>query len=259
MDIEQEWADDRARFAADGAIADDWSGPLAAEFAAVGGLLLEGTTVGQVLERIVGAAKALVPAADMVSVTLRAESGVYATPVRTDELADQLDQLQYTHDEGPCVEATRTPGAGIVDVPDIDGGPHFPKWGPAATALGVHSVFAVGLFPTNDPPRMGALNFYAFRPGELAGLDPELAIVLASHAATALTATEALTSAELEAAQLRQALSTRDVIGQAKGILMQRRGISAEDAFDVLRRASQDLNIKLAKVATLLVDRRGDL
>lgn len=256
---EQDWADDRLRFAAAELGSDSWSGPLAAEFATIGELLLKGTTVHQVLERVVTAAKELVPDADMVSVTLRADSGVYTTPVRTDPLADQLDKLQYTHGEGPCVEATRTPGAGVVDVPDLSADGPFPKWAAAATAMGVHSVFAAGLFPTNDPPRMGALNFYGFRPGKLAGLDRELAFLLASHAATALTATAALTSAEMEASQLREALRTRDVIGQAKGILMQRRGISAEEAFDVLRRASQDLNIKLANVASLLVDRRGEL
>ena len=64
---------------------------------------------------------------------------------------------------------------------------------------------------------------------------------------------------ELEVAQLRQALQSRDVIGQAKGILMERRGISADEAFDVLRRASQSLNIKLTTVAQTLVDRRAEI
>ncbi|GAB2997847.1 ANTAR domain-containing protein [Amycolatopsis acidiphila] len=259
MTSEQEWTADRTRFARDGQGDLAWEGPLARQFDALGELLLTGITVAEVLDRVVGAAKALVSPADMVSVTLRAPSGIYTTPVRTDKLADELDQLQYTHDEGPCVEATRTPGAAVVEVPDLTANSPWSRWGPAATRAGVHSVFAVGLFPTNAPPRLGALNFYAFRPYGLDGIDRQLAILLAGYAATALTATEAVTAAELEAAQLREALRSRDVIGQAKGILMQRQGIGADEAFDILRRTSQDLNVKLAEVAAMLVRRRNEI
>ena len=83
--------------------------------------------------------------------------------------------------------------------------------------------------------------------------------MLAAHASTALAATMAATSAELESAQLRQALQSRDVIGQAKGILMERRKITADEAFDVLRSASQTLNVKLAQVAQTLVDHRAEV
>ncbi|MDT7798847.1 MAG: hypothetical protein QOI78_2280, partial [Actinomycetota bacterium] len=64
---------------------------------------------------------------------------------------------------------------------------------------------------------------------------------------------------ELEATHLRKAVESRDVIGQAKGILMQRRGITADEAFDVLRRASQELNVKLADLARTLADRHTEL
>jgi hypothetical protein len=259
---EDEWVADKTRFVAAERVEpaqDSWAGPLARQFALVARSLLDGNTVAEVLNRVVAAAKAVVPAANLVSITLRGDSGHFTTPVHTDELAEKLDQLQYTHDEGPCVEATRTPGEGVVEAADLSGDSPWPQWGPAAAALGVHSVFAVGLFPAGNPPRLGALNFYSFRPYDLAALDHELAIVLASHAATALAATDAVTTAELETAQLRDALLTRDVIGQAKGILMQRRGINAEDAFEILRRTSQDLNMKLAQVADLLVTRRHEI
>jgi AmiR/NasT family two-component response regulator len=65
--------------------------------------------------------------------------------------------------------------------------------------------------------------------------------------------------ADLRETQLRKALETRDVIGQAKGILMQRRGITAEEAFDLLRRTSQDLNIRLAELASTLATRHTEL
>jgi AmiR/NasT family two-component response regulator len=84
-------------------------------------------------------------------------------------------------------------------------------------------------------------------------------MVLAAHAATALAGTIATNAAELQVAQLREALRSRDVIGQAKGVLMERRGITEPEAFDVLREASQSLNIKLVRVATTLAERRAEI
>ena len=255
MPTEQDWSEDRALFA-DGRFAD--VGPLAGEFVRLAENLLAATTVHGVLDRVVHAARAAVPGADLVSVTLGTETG-YTTPVYTDDLALKLDEVQYRLSEGPCVDATRTPGAGLTFSGDLAQGVQFPAFGPAAAELGVHCVLAVGLFPQGESPRFGALNIYAYEAGGLDELDRDLALILAAHASTALAGTVAATSAELEATQLRQALQSRDVIGQAKGILMERRGISADEAFDVLRRASQSLNIKLTTVAQTLVDRRAEI
>jgi len=84
-------------------------------------------------------------------------------------------------------------------------------------------------------------------------------MVLAAHASTALRATMSSSAADLEVAQLKEALNSRDVIGQAKGILMERRGVSPGKAFDTLRRASQALNVKLAQVAETLVEHRAEI
>jgi GAF domain-containing protein len=234
-------------------------GPLALEFVEVARLLADETTVRGVLRRLVEAARQVVPGADLVSITLRSPGG-YTTPVETDPLATRLDEVQYELDEGPCVEATRTAGLGVTFCADLRGDSDYPRFGRAASAMGVHSVLAVGLFPHGgDTPRMGALNIYSHEVGGLDERDRDIALVLAAHAATALASTMAVTAAELEAAQLRQALNTRDVIGQAKGILMERRKISADEAFDVLRKASQTLNVKLTQVARILVERRAEI
>jgi ANTAR domain/GAF domain len=252
---EPDWSGDRRLFAG-GQVAD--LGSLASEFVRLADDLLNATTVHGVLERVVNAARAAVPGADLVSVTLSTGEG-FTTPVYTDELALRLDEVQYRLGEGPCVESTRTPGLGLTYSGDLAAGVEFPAFGPAAAELGARSVMAVGLFPEGEVPRYGALNLYAFEAHGLDEFDRDLALILAAHASTALAGTVASTTAELEAAQLRQALQSRDVIGQAKGILMERRGISADDAFDVLRRASQSLNIKLATVAQTLVDRRAEI
>jgi hypothetical protein len=265
MASEQDWADDRAQFT-DAGTADAGPtvltptvGPLAAEFSRLAESLMQASTVHGVLQRVVEAARFTVPGADLVSVTLRAGDRFH-TPVETDPLATRLDDVQYRFGEGPCVESTRTPGLGLTYSSDLGAGVEYPRFGPAAARLGVHSVLAVGLFPAGEPvPRTGALNLYSFTIGGIDELDRDLAVILAAHASTALAATMASTAAELEAAQLRQALNSRDVIGQAKGILMERRGISADEAFDALRRASQSLNVKLTQVAQILVDRRDDI
>jgi hypothetical protein len=262
---EEEWAEERMRFAIlrAGGDAEDVSdaliGPLAREFVRLAEHFAGATSVHEVLRRVVAATRRVVPGADLVSVTMRASGGLH-TPVQTDALASRLDEEQYRLDEGPCVESTRTPGVGVSFSADLGSGREFPVFGPVASGLGVHSVLAVGMFPHGGgAPRMGSLNVYSRDVGGIDEVDRDLALVLAVHAATALSATMASTASELEVAQLKQALSSRDVIGQAKGILMERRGISADEAFDTLRRASQALNVKLAQVAETLVERRAEI
>ncbi|MCE0766747.1 ANTAR domain-containing protein [Pseudonocardia kujensis] len=256
MTTEQDWAEDRQRFVSSD---DRIAGPLAAEFVALASALLEASTVAEVLDRVIRTAKAVVPGADLVSVTLRDPERGFHTPVETEPLATRLDELQYRLDEGPCVAATRREGMGLVQEADLVASEQFPRWGPAAADLGIHGVLAVGLFPDGDAPRMGALNLYTRERGGLDVAEREVALVLAAHASTALAATQACAAADLETAQLRRALQSRDVIGQAKGILMERRGVSADEAFDILRRTSQQLNVKLAQVAETLAGRRSEL
>ncbi|MBN9112613.1 MAG: ANTAR domain-containing protein [Pseudonocardia sp.] len=257
MATEQDWANDRYAFVEgrEGAS----SGLLAGQFVSLAERLLEATTVHEVLRRVVDAGRAVVAGADLVSVTMRSSEGGFHTPVETDMMATRLDELQYSLDEGPCVEATRTPGLGLIACADLQAGAEFPRWGPAAATTGARSVLAVGLFPAGEAPRLGALNFYSFAVDGFAAADPDIALILAAHASTALAATKGSTAAELEVAQLKEALASRDVIGQAKGILMERRGISAAEAFDVLRSASQSLNVKLAQVAQTIASRRAEL
>ena len=256
MPTEQDWSDDRTLFA-NGRVAD--LGPLSGEFVRLAENLLTATSVHGVLDRVVNAARAAVPGADLVSVTLATETG-YTTPVYTDDLALKLDEVQYRLGEGPCVEATRTPGMGLTFSGDLAQGVQFPAFGPAAAELGAHSVLAVGPVPRGREAAVRrAQHLRVTTAGGLDEVDRDVAVILAAHASTALAGTVAATSAELETTQLRQALQSRDVIGQAKGILMERRGISADEAFDVLRRASQSLNIKLTTVAQTLVDRRAEI
>ncbi|MBC6445699.1 GAF and ANTAR domain-containing protein [Actinokineospora sp. HBU206404] len=259
------WAEDKAQFVsladkpAD-AVLDAELGPLSREFARLANTLLSAPTVAEVLEQVVWAARRVIPGADLVSVTLRGPDGSFHTPVETDPVAAKLDQLQYDTGEGPCVTAASASAPGYVRSDDLAREPQWPTFGPAAAACGYSAMLAGALVPDCLPPRLsGALNIYAREPGTLDAQAQETALLLAIHASLALATTKAVTQAELREAHLRRAIESRDVIGQAKGILMHRRGIRADEAFDLLRRTSQELNIKLADLARTLADRHGEL
>jgi hypothetical protein len=255
---EQDWVADRAAFAADPGRPEP--GPLAGQFAVLTARLLDARTVADVLQQVTAAAHRLVPGADLVSVTLRSPEGRFFTPIETDAVATELDQVQYETGEGPCLEASREDGPGHIRCEDLAAEPAWPRFGPHAADLGYKSVLSTALLPFDAPARQGgALNIYARESEVLDDRARDTALVLATHASLALAGVAARTKAELEAENLRRAIDSRDVIGQAKGILMQRRGIGAEEAFDLLRRTSQQLNVKLAELARTLAARHQEI
>jgi hypothetical protein len=191
-------------------------------------------------------------------VTLREANGEFHTPVETDPLATRADEIQYRTHEGPCVEATATSSSGFTSSVDLAHDLRYPRFGPQVAKLGLNAVCATGLFPGGDPPRLGALNYYFDDAAAAADVDRDAMLLLAAHAAVGLHTARNLAAEALRTAQLTEALESRDVIGQAKGILMERRGMNAEEAFDTLRRASQNLNIKIRDIAQTLTSRRAD-
>ncbi|HEY0450847.1 GAF and ANTAR domain-containing protein [Actinophytocola sp.] len=223
---------------------------LGRQFGSLTRALLDSGSVVSVLERVVFAAREIVPGADLVSVTLRSPDGAFHTPVETSGVASDLDQLQYRFGEGACVEAARPAGPAMAASDDLAADPRWPRFGPAAAALGFRSLVSTALLPDAARPQLsGALNVYSRRPHGIAPAERDVLLLLATHASLALATTRAVTRGELKAEQLRRALDSRDAIGQAKGILMARRAISAEEAFDLLRRTSQDVNVKLRDLA----------
>jgi GAF domain-containing protein len=242
---------------------DDTDVRLAEHFVALADSLFLAATDGvlAVVERIVGVAYAIVPGADLVSVVLREDHGGLATVSHNHEAAERADRLQNDLGEGPSVSAADRHGLGAAVMndladPDPAAAAQWPEFAARASELGVRAALSTGMFPGGDPPRFGALNFYSWTPQAFDDDARDHALILAAHAATAISAVQARTAGELREAQLAEALQSRDVIGQAKGILMERRGQNADEAFAVLQRASQDLNIKLRDVAQTLVTHR---
>ncbi len=279
MTIEVDWERDRRRFVAGdaeqrkqgrtGYPAGDavpsgftHEGPLAAEFVSLADVLFStprDAGLQGLLHRIVAAAIRMVPGADLVSIVFREHDGAWRTVAHSELGAVRVDEIQRDLREGPGVTATEAEGVAVAVEPHLVSTRQWTRFGPRAAELGVHAVMSTGMFPGGSPPRFGALNYYSWTEGGLDDADRDHALLLATHAATAVAGVQARTAAELQVAQLEQALESRDVIGQAKGILMERRGLDADEAFSVLRRTSQDLNVKLREVAETLVTRRREL
>lgn len=186
----------------------------------------------------------LVAGADEAGVSLRRRRGRIETVGPTSRLVARADELQHDLEEGPCVDAIRTEE---VDVPDLADDDRWPRWRPAVAREGVGSMFCVEL--SLDDDAVGALNLYAGSAHAFSDADR----VTARHLSG--LATVALTSAH-ERATLREGLATRTVIGQAEGLLMERFGIDADQAFAVLTRYSQHSNVRLVEVAEKLVATR---
>jgi GAF domain-containing protein len=171
------------------------------------------------------------------------------TPVRTDPVVDLIDKFQHDSSEGPCLDAISE--RSIFYAADLDDESRWPLFASRAAQAGVRSVLAL---PVSRNDSLGALNLYARSPIAFGVVDRAKAVILASLAGLAVTVAQSYEQGGMSIEDFRAALGTRELIGQAEGILMERERISADHAFDILRRASQHLNIKLREVAQHLVD-----
>jgi GAF domain-containing protein len=208
------------------------------------GLLLSEATVAGLLDVIVNVAASAVDGVDGASVSLLVSSGgQFETSNASSELVREIDEAQYEEREGPCVEAINTGEETTFSAGDD----HWPVFAERAIQAGVRSVWSLPLKVRERTT--GALNLYALRGDAWSTPSRRVARDLAAQAAVVLANAAALMNAELANEHLRMAMDTRDMIGQAKGILMARQGLSGDQAFDVLRRASQRQNRKLRDVA----------
>jgi GAF domain-containing protein len=199
--------------------------------------------VEDTLHAIVVSAADTIAGADHVGVSSVRRRRLIETVARTDELVDTVDKVQYETGEGPCMDAAWEQGTFRVD--DLTTETRWPRFGPAALNLGIRSILAFRLYVTGDD--LGALNIYSGEPAAFDDDSQHVGQLFAAHAAVALAGSR-------REHQLNDALSSRDLIGQAKGILMQRHRVSGDNAFQILIKASQDSNIKLREVATFLVE-----
>jgi GAF domain-containing protein len=198
------------------------------------------------LQRLVAMAPEFFPSCDFVGVSLVQRDKI-TTPVATSERLRVLDEAQYVLGEGPCREAIRRDHAVTVD--DLATDPRWPTWGKAMVSeLGIRSSLSLRLFTRADSS-WGALNIYSRTPHAFTDADVVHGQTIAAMASVVL-------ARSINDEQLAMALETRTVIGQATGMLMERYGLDAEPAFNVLRRISNQKNVKLRDLATQVVATR---
>jgi GAF domain-containing protein len=176
---------------------------------------------------------------------LVAPGGTLSVPAATGWVSMRIVSFEEEYGEGPCVDAfnDRT----TIDVPDLTAEARWPRFTPRCLEeTPVRSC--IGLPLVVDDRSLGALDLYADDANAFTDDDRAAAALFAAHVSVAVAAAK-------ERVELQQALASRDLIGQAKGILIAQSHISADEAFDLLRRGSQRMNKKLTAVAQELVAR----
>ena len=195
------------------------------------------------LERITAAAVEVLPGVHYASITVRHADDRLETVAPTDDLLLPLDAAQYQFREGPCYEAATD--AAYVISPHLAADERFPQYAAVAVKAGIRAQAGIRLFETPKPSAEAALNLYSRDVGSFADLEL-VGQLFAHHAATALDYAR-------EVGNLREAMRTRQLIGRAVGIVMERYHLNEERAFAFLARVSQTRNVKLRAVAEELV------
>ena len=192
----------------------------------------------QTLDGIVHAAVLNIVGADHASITRVDAARHVTTLASTDDLVDRVDRVQYEVDQGPCLDSIRYEATVRSD--DLRAERRWPDFATRAADLGVLSMLSFQLFVREHD--LGALNLYGAEVNAFDDTDEQIGLLLASHAAIAMIGAAAQHN-------LNIALRTRDRIGQAKGIMMERHKITDQQAFELLLRASRHTNQKLRDIA----------
>jgi GAF domain-containing protein len=217
--------------------------------------LVAGSSLGDALHEVTAITQAAVPTAEMAGITMLSESGKPATTVFTDALAPEIDKSQYDSNRGPCLDAWRTKQVVRIDrIGDARG--TYPEFATACKEHGVLSTLSLPLVAADRG--LGALNLYARTVCGFTRDDESLGTELAATAAVVLANASAYWEAFTLSEQLTEAMESRAVIEQAKGMLMARAStLTADEAFGLLVRASQRENRKLRDIAQRIVERKG--
>ncbi|MFA9445386.1 GAF and ANTAR domain-containing protein [Egicoccus sp. AB-alg6-2] len=241
--------------ALDGAVGDDVDAERAylATLEELTALLVEDATLDELLTQVLELTARAVSTSAAVSVTVVDDGGRYRTAARSSEDAELVDVVQYELVEGPCIEALES--GETQHVADFVDDGRWPEVAQRAVELGFRSVVAVPLAVNGVV--IGALNVFGGEAGGFSTADRELLHRIAAPAASTVANARAFLRVSRLAEQLQEALASRVVIEQAKGVLMAREGCDADQAFALLRKASQDANRRLRDVARAVVDHGG--
>ena len=226
----------------------DHAGALSESLASLSHFFVGEATLQETLQRVADLACKTIPGADMVGITMLV-GGRPATPVVTDEAAVKIDATQYETGIGPCLDAFHHRQVLRLDSTNEDD--RWPPFSEAAARHGVASVLSLPLVANHEG--VGALNVYAHEEAAFSDEAERVGSAFATQASIVLANAQAYWDAYQLSQNLSEAMKSRATIEQAKGILMAARRCGAEEAFQILVRASQRENRKLREVAEQIV------
>ncbi len=218
---------------------------LATQFSEVARSLQAQDDTDAMLTELVSAAVRLIPGVDEGSISVVTARRTVKSHHPSGELPRLVDAVQDKVGQGPCLDAMYEQQT--VRVNDMSSEQRWPLFARRAAELGAGGMLSFQLYVHGD--NLGALNLYSYEPRAFTDESEQVGLMFASHAAVAFADAQHID-------QLTESLATRDLIGQAKGILMERYGITAGQAFQVLIRVSQNRNTKLREVALQLTSSR---
>ncbi|MDQ3642313.1 MAG: GAF and ANTAR domain-containing protein [Actinomycetota bacterium] len=197
------------------------------------------------LERIVRLAVDTLDACEFAGIS-QVEKRTITSPASSNDIPKKVDEIQSETGEGPCIDAIKEHE--VFQTGDLRNERRWPQFSTRAhEETGINSILSIRLFMEEDT--MGSLNMYSTARDAFDDSDVALGTVFAVHASVAM-------SASRQQETLEQKAETRDVIGQAKGILMARSGASDDEAFAMLKAASQRMNVKLRDIAQQIVEQK---
>jgi GAF domain-containing protein len=221
---------------------------LAASLSGLARLLNGQHSLEETLVSVARFAVQAIPGAEGAGLTLL-ETDRQQTVVATADFVREVDDIQYSLGEGPCVSAVAE-GFTVISG-NLGGEPQWPRFGPRVGRLGVHSALSL---PLLLPDRVvGALNVYAHGRNAFAARAVRLGEAFAPEAAVSVSNAQMLAQAERLVGQLQAALTSRAVIDQALGVVMSRTGVTAAEALTRLKLLSQSQSVKLSEVAHTLL------
>jgi GAF domain-containing protein len=221
---------------------------LSAALSQMSGLMLSRETVETALELVTGLAATTTSGTMGAGVTVIDEHGKRSRAA-SNQAVEQADVLQYELDEGPCLTAWRT--GELIRIDDTSTDARWPRWNDAVQPLGVRSVLSAPLIVGGES--IGAMKVYCERPMNYGPHDEHIMQLLSGQAAILLSNTQSLQEARRLSRQLTGALSSRDTIAQAVGVLLGRGATSAHDAFTALAAAARETSRPVEEVARALL------
>ncbi len=223
---------------------------LAEAFAEIARVLFGEPDVQRTLEKMCELLVTTVGGCDHAVVTV-VRGDDLASPAASDDVGPAVDAIQLDVDDGPCLEAIREHQTVVTD--DLASETRWPRFSRRAIeATGVRSMLAFRMFIAKDT--LGSLNLYSKQPRAFTDESLAVGTIFAAHASVALRAAQN----KEDLARFREVAKTRELIGQAKGILMGRQGISSQAALDILARGAERLKVELRELARRIVESEED-